>query len=363
MRQLEVAIIGLGGMGRTTIESLNEVDFISRIIGVDTQAEKSQSAKRDYGIDIYESLIDVWNDPNVELIYITTPGAYHAQIAIEALKNGKKVMTEKPMGVNREETEQLLETVKQTNGFLQVGFECRNYSKLYLRIKEIIASGEIGIPKHITYCYVVSPYTTENPSRDWKFSQDIAGGIFQEKLCHYIDLPRWWVGEKVCRYFCTKAPNIIPYYQIADNIECTYQFQGGCVSQLTFMMGPAHGDNPNLMREIDIAEQKDQGYQLNYYIVGTEGALQASVFHRELRVFYHQGKPGIKKSKMVRVECWERAEDHIYFHNTTEQNIDIARRAVLEQEPAIDPEDAAETMRLCYDFEDAVTKAWQIYER
>lgn len=363
MRKIDVAIIGLGGMGKTNIRSLKGVDFISTIKGVDLREEPCRQVKKEFGISTYTDVKEVWDDPCIELVYITTPNKFHAELVIQALKAGKKVMTEKPMGITPEETQKIIETVKQTKGFLQVGFECRNYSKLYVMIKEIIDSGEIGTPKHISFSYVLPAFPNEGPSSIWKFSKDSAGGMFQEKLCHYIDLPRWWMGEKVIRFFCSKASNTIPYYQIPDNMECTYQFESGCVSHLTFMMGPAHGDNYDLLRKVDIYDQRDQGYKLDYYIVGTEGAVEASVFHRELRVFHHTGKPGVNYSSMVRVETWKPEEDHFYFHNTTDQNIDIARRVSEGLGPAIEPEDAAETMRLCYEFETAAQQTWKVIER
>ena len=167
MRKVDVAIIGLGGMGKTNIRSLREVEFVSSITGVDLNEEVCRQVEKEYGISTYNNVLDVWNNPNIELIYITTPNESHSELAIQALKAGKKVMTEKPMGISPEETRKIVEAVDQTDGFLQVGFECRNYSKLYVRVKEIIDSGEIGVPKHISFSYILPAFPNESPSSIW----------------------------------------------------------------------------------------------------------------------------------------------------------------------------------------------------
>lgn len=112
-----------------------------------------------------------------------------------------------------------------------------------------------------------------------------------------------------------------------------------------------------------LSRQRHEGYRLYYQLVGTEGALEANVFFRELRVFHHPGKPGQAKSNLVRVESWEPEEDHLWFHNTADEKKDVARRAALGLPPAIDPEDAAETMRLCFAFETAAEGPRQVVER
>jgi len=57
---------------------------------------------------------------------------------------------------------------------------------------------------------------------------------------------------------------------------------------------------------------------------------------------------------MVRVESWQPNEDRLYFHNTDEQNLDIARRVAERLPPLTDPEDSFETMRVCFEAESAM---------
>ena len=183
--------------------------------------------------------------------------------------------------------------------WLAVGFECRHYSKLYARIKEILDSGEIGTLRHINCQYVLPP----DIESEWRHNSDLSGGIFCEKLCHYVDLPRWWVGDRVCRYFAAKADNVVPHYEVADNIELTYQFDCGVVSHLSFIVGAAarvakYADMDDLIKK-----QNESGYELSYRLVGTEGAIESDIYARELKIYHHAGKQGfVGMADLARIE-------------------------------------------------------------
>lgn len=80
---------------------------------------------------------------------------------------------------------------------------------------------------------------------------------------------------------------------------------------------------------------------------------------------HHAGKPGFPDvEKIVQVEAWDRNDDFTMFHNTRDQNLDIARRVAMGEGPAIVPEDAAETMKLCLEFEEAAECGdWKVCSR
>lgn len=363
MERMKVAVIGCGGMGHADIETLQTSPLVSGIIGCDVDPERLRLTGDKFGVEVTGNVADIWNNKDIRLVYITTPNASHVPLAVEALKAGKAVMTEKPAGVNHEQIEELLKTWREAKGFLQVGLECRNYSRLYCRMKELIDAGEIGDLANIHFTYSMPPF----PRSEWKYKKEFSGSMCLEKLCHYIDLVRWWAGSRVNRFMAVRAANVIPFYEIADNIHVTYGFENGTVSHLYFNMAAAHEGNYDLLdKEADLFEQDRMGHKLNYVLVGTEGALESDLFQRQMRMFHHAGKPGYPhEEKLELVERWDKSEDNIYFHNTHEQNLDIVRRVAAGQCPAIDPEDAAETMRLCLEFEGAAADVnnWTIRYR
>jgi predicted dehydrogenase len=349
MQNIIAAVIGLGSNGMRSIPDVQASEHVAKVIAVDTQEALRSKARAEYGVDVASSAEEVIADPAVDLIYISTPNNSHCALGQAALEHGKKVFMEKPMGISRQETEAILDTVRRTGGWLQVGFECRNYSHLYVRIKEILDAGEIGTLRHINCQYILPPFGDYG----WRNLRSNSGGLFMEKLCHYVDLPRWWVGGHVSRYCVASAANICPYSDFVDNVEATYQFKNGVVSHLTFIAGLAADRKPNV-------PMTERGFRLCYQLIGSSGALEANAYERQLKVFQHEWTPGRhhgRTAQLARTETWDPDQSAAYVHNTHAEKRDVADRVATGLPPKIDPTDAAETMRLCYDFEDAATAA------
>ena len=87
--------------------------------------------------------MDLLNDPNVEAVVIALPLHLHSSVAIQAMRKGKHVITEKLMGHSVHECKEMGRVAKETNKILAVGHQ-RNYSILYDNAKWLIAHGLIG---------------------------------------------------------------------------------------------------------------------------------------------------------------------------------------------------------------------------
>lgn len=363
-KQLSVAVLGCGNMGNVIIEAIKKMPEVNKIVGYDpVESQLEQTKKKHPQVEVTSNLEDVLEDKEIKLVYIAANNSNHVPLAVKALRAGKAVMTEKPSGISYEQIEELIKVQKETGGFLQVGLECR-YSWAYMEAKKIIDSGEIGQLKNVHFTYSMPPYGEKikliggEVQPNWRVKRATGGSMYLEKLCHYIDLVRWWnAGSRVDKFVITSAENVIPYFEIEDNVHVSYHFDNGCVSQLYFNMTAAPGHNSNMMGNDDLFDQDKQGHKLNYIISGTEGAIEIDIFQRQVRVYHHPGKQGQVGETLVRTIAWsgdvgkdEGYDERVYFHNTDEQNRDIVRRVLNGEPPSISIEDAQETMRLCLDF-------------
>src|SRR4030043_1282678 len=78
------------------------------------QLEKAQAAARRLGIEkAYGSYEELLADPDVDAVYLPLPNHLHVPGAIKALKAGKHVLCEKPIGLNTAETQELLEASRK----------------------------------------------------------------------------------------------------------------------------------------------------------------------------------------------------------------------------------------------------------
>ncbi len=97
-----------------------------------------------YGQD-YQALL---GDDNVEAVVIALPLHLHAKVAIEAMRAGKHVLTEKLMGQSVHECKEMGRVAKETNKYLVTGHQ-RHYSILYDNAVDTIRRGVLGTLHHI----------------------------------------------------------------------------------------------------------------------------------------------------------------------------------------------------------------------
>ncbi len=110
-----------------------------------TKEQKAITIKR------YKTYQELLAAPDIDAVIIATPDHWHAPIAIDAIKAGKHVYVEKPMTWTPEETYKLREAVKQSNKILQVGHQGRQTDS-YLKAREIIEKNILGKISLIEVC-------------------------------------------------------------------------------------------------------------------------------------------------------------------------------------------------------------------
>ncbi len=338
-----VAVLGCGQMGEHVIQHLGDSPLVGAVTVFDLHPDRMEQCKQRYGVKSADSLEQVLGNPDIRLVFITASNDAHKDLAIAALKAGKAVMCEKPMATTVADAEAMVEAAEMTGGFLQVGFELR-YSHLYTTVKDWIDQGLLGkvLNTHCIYCS--SAWGKDDV---WRAKSKSSGGMFGEKLSHYVDLPRWWIGDQVEEVYATCAPNIIPYYEVHDNYHCTYRFRNGAVSQLTFMMGQAATFKGDPLQNA-VSQQAGDGHMLRYMIYGDKGAAETDVFLRTIKRWEFGENDYGQTSEWVQAETWDPSRDFAYFHNTHDQALDIVRRVVEGEAPKTPPRDALETTRLCF---------------
>jgi predicted dehydrogenase len=342
-KAIEVAILGGGQMGVNVMGHLRESELVRGITVYDPDQERLQKIANEHQVTPAPSLDHVLDNREIPLVFITASNNAHKDLAVKALEAGKAVMCEKPMATNLADAEAMVEAAERTKGFLQIGFELR-YSHLYTKVREWIDQGLLGEVKNTQCTYLTSAWGRHNL---WRADSNASGGMFGEKLSHYVDLVRWWIGEEVEEIYAVSAPNVISYYQVHDNFHCTYRFKNGAVSNLTFMMAPAATFQGDPLQNA-VSQQAGDGHMLRYMIYGNKGAAETDVFPRTIKRWEFGEDAYGQTSRWVENDTWNPADDFAYFHNTHGQALDIVRRVVKGMPPMTDPRDALETTRLCF---------------
>jgi predicted dehydrogenase len=130
----------------------------------------------------YEALIA---DPSIDVIYNPLPNSLHATWTIRALEAGKHVLCEKPFTSNEEEARRVADVAARSGLVVMEAFHWR-YHPLALRMREIIASGELGRVKRIetSLCFLLPM------PGDIRYRLDLAGGATMDVGCYTISMLR-----------------------------------------------------------------------------------------------------------------------------------------------------------------------------
>ncbi len=96
----------------------------------------------------------------------TTPDKFHKETTLKILNEGYNIFCEKPLAENYQDASEMAEAALKSNKVNMVNFTYRE-SSAYQKLVEIIKSGEIGIPRHVSACYYQS-WLASNKWGDWR---------------------------------------------------------------------------------------------------------------------------------------------------------------------------------------------------
>lgn len=223
-KNAHVGIIGCGNFSYSTIAFYLKKNFGAVICGtMDKSIERAASLCEAYGGNYYSDDVSrVLNDDAIDLVYIASNHATHAEYAIEALKNNKSVHIEKPPVVSDEQLDRICEAMNSSAGSVGLGYN-RPQSPLGKRIQEAINSQD-G-PMMINWFIAAH----ELESDHWYFSPE-EGGRVLGNLCHWIDYTLSLIPEEN-RFPVKITPATSQEFQ--NDFVVSYEFGDGSLAVIT----------------------------------------------------------------------------------------------------------------------------------
>lgn len=179
----------------------------------------------------YDDASELINDPDVNAIYIATPPNAHADYTIQAAKAGKPVYVEKPMAMNFEECQTMVNSCHEANVPLYVAYYRRRLPN-FEKIKSLIDEGAIGEVRmvNIELYKTASPdilkNITNNMPINWRIDPAISGGgYFFDLAAHQLDYLDYVFGP--IKEIFGSAANQGANYKAADIIQGSFVFENG----------------------------------------------------------------------------------------------------------------------------------------
>ena len=155
--------------------------------------ERLEEVCKKYNLYEYKSWEALINDSTIQGIIIATPPAPRFKLALEAIKSGKHLLLEKPIGLNADEVIELQINALKRNLIIAVNYEYRAVP-LFMQAKKIIIQQKLDDAYFVKLDWLMS--SRADPSRPWNWYSDgnLGGGVLGALGTHAFDMIHWLIG-------------------------------------------------------------------------------------------------------------------------------------------------------------------------
>ncbi|MFC1959530.1 Gfo/Idh/MocA family protein [Chloroflexota bacterium] len=190
---LKVGVIGVGGIAQTHMPGWAASEHTEVIAGSDIRQEALDLWGPKYGIEqLSLNNDDVLNHPDIDIIDICTPNAFHAELTIAALKAGKHVICEKPLAPTPAEIKEMIAARDESGKMLMTAQHFR-FKGDARAMKAEIEAGALGEIYHARSWMLRRGIL---PTRDtFIYQEQGGGGACIDIGVHILDLTLWFMGN------------------------------------------------------------------------------------------------------------------------------------------------------------------------
>lgn len=189
---INVGIIGLGKSGMEIhVPCLAAVPDFAIVAGCDpTPARRTLAEQRIPGIRAYSQLSDFLADERIQMVVITTPTASHEAIALQSLEAGKDLLVDKPLALDLEGADRIMQTAREKGRVLTM-YQNRRWETGFACIRKLLAEGAVGKVLGIESRRMKLDSTLAYPAQEyrptWRQEKEYGGGVIYDCVPHDID--------------------------------------------------------------------------------------------------------------------------------------------------------------------------------
>ena len=203
-KKLKIGLLGFGAMGKVhsySVENMkfyySSLPFQTEIVGVcTTSIEKSRQIAKKFGFEIAtDNENELIYSPDVDIIDICTPNAFHYDTLKKCIAAGKHIYCEKPLCISSAQAKEIAELAKNSGLICNIVFNNRFIAPI-LRAKQLVDEGHIGRVLSFSAEYLHNSCTDTQKNAGWKQNSDICGGgVLFDLGSHVIDLIYFLCGS------------------------------------------------------------------------------------------------------------------------------------------------------------------------
>ncbi|WP_066174902.1 Gfo/Idh/MocA family protein [Bacillus marinisedimentorum] len=249
----------------------------AEVYGIASESGKAGEAAETLGIPhAYGSYTELLDDENINAVYIPLPNSLHAKWTIEAAKRSKHVLVEKPASVNVSEMEEMAAACREHDVIFMEAFMYQFHPQ-HMRVKEIVAAGEIGDIKLMRSTF---SFQLDLTGKNIRLERGLGGGSLYDVGSYCIHASRNILGGEPASIYAAAA--IHPDHGIDTSVSGVMTFG-------------------NVLAEFDCSFEQPQ--RDSYEVVGTKGTIEVPYAFRP-----DKNPDGGEGKLIIRNEAGERVE-------------------------------------------------------
>jgi predicted dehydrogenase len=245
-KKLGFALVGLGSLSTNQIAPALLKTKFCRLAGIVTGTPakavrwKQQYNIPDKNIYNYDTMEQMADNPDIDVVYVVTPNALHADGTIKAAKAGKHVLCEKPMEVSVAKCEQMIVACKQAGRQLAIGYRL-HFEPNNLECVRLARSKMWGDLKMIDANF---GFHIGDPTQ-WRLKKDLSGGgCLMDVGIYALQATRYLSGEEpITVSAASSVTDPVKFKDIEESITWQLKFPSGVIAKCSSTYGFNGMDN------------------------------------------------------------------------------------------------------------------------
>jgi len=204
-KKQKIAMVGTGvrGIGMWGQPVIKEFGDAIEFVGLcDINPGRVETAKKKLGLacKTYTDFDQMMKEQKPAKLIVTTVDNTHDEFIVKGMEYGADIITEKPMTINEEKCQRILDAEKRTGKKVSVTFNYR-YSPHRQKIYELLRNDAIGKITSVDFHWYLDVYHGADYFRRWHRLRKHGGSLLVHKASHHFDLLNWWIDSDPSEVF------------------------------------------------------------------------------------------------------------------------------------------------------------------
>ena len=181
-------------------------DILELVALSDINVGRLEAVKAYMGVDCptFVDFDEMMESVEADLLIVTTKDSTHHEFIVKGLDAGLDVLTEKPLTIDEDKCQDILDAERRSGKNLIVGFNYR-WSPYMTKVRELLHNKTIGKITSVDFHWYLNTYHGASYFRRWHGQRESGGTLWVHKATHHFDLLNWWLQSEPSEVFAYGA--------------------------------------------------------------------------------------------------------------------------------------------------------------